>query len=103
MSGAGDHGVRGVQIIRMVDALAVRIAGSAECRKMDLRLEEIGKQVAVVEAQLAPNKVQGLKYQVDTVLAAVDTMVRSRRLRTPCSLPAHGALRSSHVPARTRR
>lgn len=62
--------------MRLVDALAVRIAGSAECRKMDQQLEALAKHIAHIEAQLAPNKVQGLQYQVDTVVAAAAAVVR---------------------------
>lgn len=65
-----------MQVVRLVDALAVRIAGSVECRKMDLQLEELNRQISHVEVQLAPNRVQGLKHQVETVVAAIDTMVR---------------------------
>lgn len=66
----------GVQVVRLVDALAVRIAGSAECRKMDQQLEALARHIAHIEAQLAPNKVQGLQYQVDTVVAAAAAVVR---------------------------
>lgn len=64
-----------VQVVRLVDALAVRIAGSAECRKMDLQLDGLGRKISHVEAQLAPNRMHGLKYEVETVVAAIDAMV----------------------------
>eukprot|EP00892_Ulva_mutabilis_P006642 jgi/Ulvmu1/434/UM001_0441.1 len=71
--------LRLLKVVKMVDALAVRIAGSAECRSMDVQLEALGQQMAQVEAQLAPNKVQGLKYQVDSVVAAVEAMDPSQK------------------------
>lgn len=56
-----------MQTIRLVDALAVRIVTAADCRSMDTTLEDVGRQISQIEAHLAPNNVQGLKHQVDTL------------------------------------
>jgi hypothetical protein len=56
-----------MQTIRLVDALSVRIVTATDCRSMDIALEDIGRQICQIEAHLAPNNVQGLKHQVDTL------------------------------------
>jgi hypothetical protein len=54
-----------MQTIRLVDALAVRIVSSSDCLVMDATLERLGREMAAVEAHLAPNNVHGLKHQVE--------------------------------------
>ena len=45
----------------------MRIVTATDCRSMDVALEDVGRQISQIEAHLAPNNVQGLKHQVDTL------------------------------------
>ena len=55
------------QTIRFVDTLSARIVTSTDCRAMDIELEAVAQLLSQIEAHLAPNNVQGLKHQVDTL------------------------------------
>lgn len=78
-----------MQTIRLVDALAVRIVTAADCRSMDAVLEDVGKQISQIEAHLAPNNVQGLKHQVETLRSQLQVTPRS-----PFSIPFPARLSS---------
>lgn len=72
-----------VQTIRLVDALAVRIVTATDCRSMDVALEDVGKQISQIEAHLAPNNVQGLKHQVDTLRSQMQVKHHCSLIRVP--------------------
>lgn len=74
-----------MQTIRLVDALAVRIVNAADCRVMDSTLESLGRQMAEVEAHLAPNNVHGLKHKVEILQSQMQ--VRMRRASCSEALP----------------
>jgi hypothetical protein len=69
-----------MQTIRLVDALSVRIVTTTDCRSMDVTLDEIDKQISQIEAHLAPNNVQGLKHQADTLRSQMQERLPTQTL-----------------------
>ena len=65
-----------LQVVRLVDALESRVVSSSSSTALYAKLRSLGEKLDLLEAQLAPTNVKGLRHAVDALTAAVDLQVR---------------------------
>jgi hypothetical protein len=61
-----------VQVVRLVDALEGRIVTSSSPALLYAKLQGLSEKLQLLEAQLAPNNVKGLKHAINGLCAAVE-------------------------------
>jgi hypothetical protein len=65
-----------LQVVRLVDALESRVVSSSSSSALHAKLRSLSDKLELLEAQLAPTNVKGLRHAVDAITAAVDLQAR---------------------------
>lgn len=61
-----------LQVVRLVDALEGRVVTSTSPALLYAKLQGLSEKLQLLEAQLAPNNVKGLKHAINGLCAAVE-------------------------------
>lgn len=81
-----------LQVVKLVDALESRVVSEVAPAVLYARLQELGEKLTMLEGQLAPNNVKGLKHAVAGICAAADMQA---------ALPAAPSVTASGVSPET--
>ena len=70
-----------------MDALESRVVSSSSSTALYAKLQSLSEKLQLLEAQLAPTNVKGLRHSVDALAAAVDLQVMLHMIMMIMSVP----------------